>query len=499
MEPDEISPMPAHLAGPAQAIPVRTSSKRALEDLSTAQLDDKRSELSGLIKKRRSYLKPRASHDAEFWQSSIQVLEMEKQLHEYNSIIKYRQQSDVGDSITSVTYNEWLQSVGMGLESARKQKALELKISAAESQASLLAKQSPTKESWIKLFFGAPSGFGISNAAPGKRDSTAQSRMRTEMLEKYHDEEKRMEMPGHIWDPVCGSWFFSNSMHAAHLYPWKSVEHMDAIFGEGAKAEIMTAVNGMFLFDKIEEALDRGYLAIVPDVRLEPDNELDPETDRLVRREYVKSWEKSDPKEYKIIVLDNNPTLSKSLAPIFASPLTKVQSLEDLHGRRLEFQTDHRPRSRYMWWLYLNSVVNLSYRRQAEEAKGKGQRRGKDTEEDAGKDATNVAVGIDREVELGNRFWGTRGRYVRRNLLLGFVEHIGHDISSIKGSSSSILENAIEEEAGQDIAPDASLVAVLADSTIRKTSANLKKDRLEPNPESDTENDGSENDEDDEN
>lgn len=33
-----------------------------------------------------------------------------------------------------MTYNEWLQFVDMGLESARKQKALELKISAAESQ-----------------------------------------------------------------------------------------------------------------------------------------------------------------------------------------------------------------------------------------------------------------------------------------------------------------------------------------------------------------------------
>ncbi|KAI1777536.1 hypothetical protein F4818DRAFT_438873 [Hypoxylon cercidicola] len=482
MEPQDIPPMPPHLSGPVQSIPIRTSSKRALQDLPTRELEDKRSELNGLIKRRRNNLKPSSSHDSEYWSSHVQVLEMEKQLHEYNSIMKFREYPETEGSNSTLTYDQWLKSVDMGLESGRRQKAIELKLAAADSQASRLAQHSPFRESWIKLFFGEPSGFGLANATRGKRDSGAQSKMRKEMLQKYHEKDKLKEMAGLVWDPVCADWFFAETVHAAHLYPWKSVEHMDVIFGDGAKDEILTAANGLFLLGDLEDALDRGYLGIVPDVHFEPDNQLDPTVDMHIRREYVKSWEQTDPKEYKIIVLDNDPFLKKKLHRIFVKPHSNIKSIEELHGRRLRFRTNFRPRARYMWWMYLNSVLNLSYRHHKEDAKSKGRRKSKDAE-------TDVAKGIDREVELANRYWGTRGRYVKRNQLLGLVEHIGHDIASIKSSPSTILENAIEEEAGEGNEPDASLVAVLADATIRRASENIMKDELGSDSEQETDDD----------
>ncbi|KAI1400229.1 hypothetical protein F4819DRAFT_380121 [Hypoxylon fuscum] len=102
-----------------------------------------------------------------------------------------------------------------------------------------------------------------------------------------------------------------------------------------------------------------------------------------------------------------------------------------------------------MWWTYLNSVVNLSYRYKS-----------------------TRGLGVDKEVELGNRYWGTRGKYVKRNQLLGFVEHLGQDIENI--SSSSIMEHGIEEE-GEEEKPNTAAVVVVADTTIRQASSNLSR------------------------
>jgi hypothetical protein len=66
----------------------------------------------------------------------------------------------------------------------------------------------------------------------------------------------------------------------------------------------------------------------------------------------------------------------------------------------------------------------------------------------------------------GTRYWGTQGRYVKKNQLLGFVEQIGHDISSI---AESIMEHAIEEEESVKPQADEVGVAVMADHVVRRT------------------------------
>ncbi|KAI0172084.1 hypothetical protein GGR52DRAFT_591824 [Hypoxylon sp. FL1284] len=109
--------------------------------------------------------------------------------------------------------------------------------------------------------------------------------MRAEMKQKYHNLAKLKEKKGHIWDVVFRGWYSDRDIRAAHLYPWRSDEHTEAIFGAGAKKEIMTALNGIFLMPEIETTLEKGYMAIVPDVRLEPIEELDPTVDRQTRRD----------------------------------------------------------------------------------------------------------------------------------------------------------------------------------------------------------------------
>ncbi|KAL7624588.1 hypothetical protein AAE478_006155 [Parahypoxylon ruwenzoriense] len=407
--------------------------------LPTNELNTKISDLRQLIKKRRKDLKLGSSHDSEYWFSRLEVLELEKQLHQCNSLMRYREHSEAegSGSGSDLTYDQWLQSADIGLELGRQQSAIDMKLSAGESQAARLAKHHPLVGSWVKLFFGASGGFGLGNTSAGPRDKNAQSRMRGGMVGKYHEEGISEKMPGNIWEPVCGNWCLSAWVHATHLYPWELREHMDVVFGESVEEEITTAVNGLFLIPEIEKALEHGYLAIVPDVCLEPQNE-DLTADIQMRRRHVKDWEKTDPKEYKVMVLDNTENLKKKLAPVFVNPALNINSLEDLDGRRLQFRTTFRPCPRY-----------------------KG---------------TN-GKGTDREVELWNRHWGTRGRYVKKNQLLGFVEHVGKDIPSIR-SSSSLLGNAIED-VGEDVELDASLVALITNSTIRQASASLKRREIE--------------------
>ncbi|KAI0840245.1 hypothetical protein F5Y06DRAFT_251999 [Hypoxylon sp. FL0890] len=446
MDSQEIPPMSPKFSGPAGPIPSRTSSKRALEAMSTENLGTRKSDLNHLIKKRKKNLKPRSSFDSDYWSSHLEVLEMEKELHECTSIIAFRGQRQ--ESKSDLTYDEWLRSVDMSLEFGRKRSALNIKLSAAKSQTARLAKQHPLIESWVKLFFSAASGLGVGAASYGPRDNQAQSRMREEMIRKYHEKGFDEEEKGLIWEPVCGTWLRSEWVHAAHLYPSKSIEHMDIVFGAGARDEIMTAANGLFLCPDIEDALELGYIAIVPDVRLEPDTNEDPATDLHMRRQYVKDWEDSSPKEYKVIVLDKSNGLKKKLKAMLNLPEAyNIKSVEDLDGRRLQFRTNFRPRARYMWWTYLNSLLNLSYRYKS-----------------------TRGIGVDKEVELGNRYWGTRGKYVKRNQLQSFVEHLGQDIESI--SSSSIMEHGIEEERGEEN-PNTAAVVVFADNMIRRASSNL--------------------------
>lgn len=73
---------------------------------------------------------------------------------------------------------------------------------------------------------------------------------------------------------------------------------MDIISGDGVREE---------------KALELGYIAIVPDALLEPDTNEDTATDLQMRRQYAQDWENSNPKEYKVIVLDKSNGLMNKL------------------------------------------------------------------------------------------------------------------------------------------------------------------------------------------
>lgn len=59
-----------------------------------------------------------------------------------------------------------------------------------------------------------------------------------------------------LWDLVMGRWELAHMMHAAYLYPWRQIDSMDAIFGPGAKADVFSPNNGLFLEEWTRKAID---------------------------------------------------------------------------------------------------------------------------------------------------------------------------------------------------------------------------------------------------
>ncbi|CEI63217.1 unnamed protein product [Fusarium venenatum] len=106
------------------------------------------------------------------------------------------------------------------------------------------------------------------------------------------------------WDPILGQWGYEVVTKPAHLFPWSEKVFMNEIFGaeKGEINEVFTPHNGLFTNPKIKEALDKGYIAIVPDIDLEPIDHWQPFNNAECGK--AKAWEDRSVKDYKIIVID---------------------------------------------------------------------------------------------------------------------------------------------------------------------------------------------------
>lgn len=73
-----------------------------------------------------------------------------------------------------------------------------------------------------------------------------------------------------LWCPVTQSWHEASNVKTAHLVPY-TIGEVNAAYvfgllvGEGWNA-LWTPHNGIPLYHKVEEAMDKGRLLIVPDI-----------------------------------------------------------------------------------------------------------------------------------------------------------------------------------------------------------------------------------------
>ncbi|KAF4885174.1 hypothetical protein CGCF415_v004019 [Colletotrichum fructicola] len=239
------------------------------------------------------------------------------------------------------------------------------------------------------------------NIAVSKCDNKDQLAFGDHMLMKYCPDRRYKNC---CWDPVLADWNRSEIIHTVHLFPHRFRDSMDIIFGP---------------------ALDDGVLAIVPDIDLEPADLDFPLKDTEERKQRLRDWEKSEVKEYKIIVIDpSHPTLTEEKTLSFSQG---IHTLLKLHGRKLRFLTDFRPRARYIWWVFLVSVTVAGWRTKTQNP--------------------DVANAIAKEIRAGIRCWGTPGTYITRNVLESFIISIGHDARSfVKGDEDQKKKKKIKPD-----------------------------------------------------
>jgi hypothetical protein len=200
-----------------------------------------------------------------------------------------------------------------------------------------------------------------------------------DIMENYGTKKEADGKHSLVWCPSFGEWVVRESRIAAHLFPLSLGQStMTYIFGPDSKGEINSAKNGLFLPKRMEDAFDDHQLVIVPAENAPP----------------------SQVREWRYLVVERN------LLDVAIEGKTKFR---DLHNQNLQFQPGNsfRPRPRYLYFHYILSMLLLN------KAKVRG--------------VTPGAIPDLQAPEL-TRAWGTKKRYLRANVMVAFIEAIGHDL-----------------------------------------------------------------------
>ena len=361
--------------------------------ISQSELEKEERDLDYAIKKARKELKPQSSFSSEFWSAAAGI----ENLRHQKALI----QRKISTLSFPGTMAEW-EKTEAAAELFQEMKATEVGETICKRQSKVLSSvdsiKKATQQSFIKLFITSSLGLGITNTGAGRRDSSQQSRFRSDLIEVYNAKHPRSE---YIWCPIFGDYFPKNATTAAHLFAYKhGQETMDAIFGPTSTSELFSPRNGLLVNTSFEEVFDIGFLAIVPFL---PDNPSPKE---------LSDWASSDPKEYKVRIIDwENKNIN--------TPINKDGSCtwRDFDGKRLEFLNHFRPRARYLYFHYCLQILRLSWRHAYDKSK----------------------VGEAIRGEIGKSYWGTTGRYLPKYMLFAFVEAIGQ-------KWEHLIENGIEGE-----------------------------------------------------
>ncbi len=285
------------------------------------------------------------------------------------------------------------------------------------------------RRSYISIFTTSKRGLGILSTEAGKRGSRIQSIFRKELIGAYNA--KNSEDPrlaNALWCPVLGQWLHKDYMTAAHIVAYMhDQETMDAIFGRNEKPELFSMRNGLLLSTAVERKLDDGFLVIVPNL---PDNPTLAQTTL---------WQQSEPKEFKLRLID----LSHPEVGTFID-LEKRRTWKDLNGTKLQFRSTHRPRARYLYFHYCLQILRRSW---AQSEKGEALKE-----------------------HMGRHYWGTPGKYIRKQMLLAFIEEVGHQhVDLLSGAAEDDTED--EGQGNQDAeVSDPGLLDALANQVLAKAN-----------------------------
>ena len=419
------------LPGPP-AIPVRTSSKRVLDRDIEDDQDQKRS-IERDIEARRKRIKAMRSFDATYWAGHQEVAALQlkrhrlvKQITLKSFLVQGGEEEAWGKEDEAGTLRE-------------EEKALELKnrILAEYVERMIFPRTDEARvhRQWVmEPTTSTPTHKGVLGmggiSGQGPRDTSAQSNFRTKLenaCKSKHPDDRHDNLH---WCPITGSWVEEESIRAAHIFPYGAGQTaMDQLFGrdDNDREELFEPENGIMMSVGAEKRIENGWMVLVPDVPA------DPTTAQL------DIWSKAKVKEYKLRILcPENANMKKYL------DITEARVWNDLDGQRVQFKSDHRPRARYLYWQFAIALLR------------------KALQSDHKKNSPVAA-------ELGKRYWGTGGPWIRRKYLLAFAEYLGHEVEW-----ENLLEAAAEPEEDDDNRPDPGGLVVAVEQ-IRRTRRKLDK------------------------
>lgn len=269
-------------------------------------------------------------------------------------------------------------------------------------------------------------GLGITTTdATGRRDTSAQSELfRKSLISSYAIKHHTQDW---LWCPILKDWVEKEASSAVHFFDSMHGQSvMTAIFGlspMGATDELFAPENGLIIASAVASVFDKGFIAIVP--RLPKDDDDDPFKITAAEEE-ISLWNNNNssrpPKEeYILRALDfNSPLIDAIPRPTNGTG----RSWRQLDGTPVEFLNEFRPRARYVYFHYCIQVMRLAWNQQhRQQQQQQGDGGGKN-----GISQTPPSQGVVSSADDFGWWWGgPPGKFLPRNMLLAFVEELGHE------------------------------------------------------------------------
>lgn len=127
----------------------------------------------------------------------------------------------------------------------------------------------------------------------GQQDIAEQRRFRRKTIAAYNAKQPHL-LTEDLWCPVLCNYFSPRAMRATHIFSHRHGQKlMSELFGtqEGQENELFAPHNGLLMMVEAEERFRKGLLVIVPSIKSESPEE-------------IVQWQVSEPKSYKIRVVD---------------------------------------------------------------------------------------------------------------------------------------------------------------------------------------------------